>query len=304
MDRRPDARIPKNANGAPNLSAPAPKAADGKPDLSRVWRPEHNQKCPPDGCPDNQMSEQFLDFGYGLKDGLPYQPWAAQHVKQRSEQVGQDDPTSHCFPGGIVRFTPIPPLTRSSRRQRLIVILSEREVTYRQIFMDGRPLPTIRSDLEGLLGRPLAGDTLVVQSNGFRGEDLWLDRKGSPLTDAATITERIRRVNYGRIEIQSPSTIPKRIHALHRDAERISRPGAELMDFVCLENNTDPSGPSREMNKIPSPNSKSQGNNASSPNLQLPTHKESTAKPLRTGPRLLDLILRRAHSGIEARRVS
>jgi hypothetical protein len=133
--------VPKNADGTPNLDAPAPKAPGGRPDLSGIWRPERNQKCPPDGCPDNQMSEQFLDFGYGLKDGLPYQPWAAALVKQRADQNGKDDPTSHCLPGGIVRLHTYPAMNKIVQTPGIIVILSERETTYRQIFLDGRPLP-------------------------------------------------------------------------------------------------------------------------------------------------------------------
>jgi hypothetical protein len=231
------------ATRTPNLNAPAPRTADGKPDLSGVWRPDRNQKCPPDGCPDNQMSEQFLDLGWGLKDGLPYQPWAAARVKARMEKNGQDDPTSHCFPGGIVRLHTYPTFNKIVQTPRLIVVLSEREVTYRQIFMDGRPLP--KDPLPTWKGYSVGhwdGETLVVESNGFRDEDLWLDRKGSPLTDAATITERIRRVNYGRLETQLTVNDPKAYtRPFTVTLNEYLEPDAELMDFVCLEN--DSSGP-------------------------------------------------------------
>ena len=34
----PTPGIPRNADGKPNLSAPAPRTTDGKPDLSGMWR--------------------------------------------------------------------------------------------------------------------------------------------------------------------------------------------------------------------------------------------------------------------------
>jgi hypothetical protein len=237
----PSAGVPKNRDGSPNLSAPTPRTADGKPDFSGVWRPERNQKCPPDGCPDNQMSEQFLDLGWGVKDGLPYQPWAAALVKQRTEQNGKDDPTSNCLPGGILRLHTYPSMNKIVQTPRLILILSEREVTYRQIFMDGRALPT--DPLPTWKGYSVGrweGDTLVVQSTGFRAEDIWLDRKGSPLTDAATITERFRRVNYGRMDVQVTVNDPKAYTAPWTvTLNEYVVPVGDLLDFVCLENNTD-----------------------------------------------------------------
>lgn len=239
----PTTGAPRTADGSPNLNAPAPRTADGRPDLSGVWRPDRNQKCPPDGCPDNQMSEQFLDLGWSIKDGLPYQPWAAELVKRRAARNGQDDPTSHCFPGGIVRLHTYPTFNKIVQTPRLIVILSEREVTYRQVFLDGRALP--KDPLPTWKGYSVGhweGDTLVVESSGFRGDDIWLDRKGSPLTEAATITERIRRVTYGRLETQLTVNDPKAYtHPFTVTLNEYLEPAVELMDFVCLEN--DPGGP-------------------------------------------------------------
>ena len=232
--------MPKNADGSPNLNAPTPRTADGKPDLSGIWRPDRNQVCPPDGCPDNQMSEQFLDFGWGVRGGLPYQPWAAAIVKTRSEQNGKDDPTSACLPAGIVRLHTFPSFNKFIQAPGLLVILNEREDTYRQIFTDGRalpadPLPTWKGYSVG----HWEGTTLVVESNGF-GNDIWLDRKGSPLTEAATITERFRRVNYGRMQVDITVNDPKAYTAPFTvTLNEFIALNSELLDFICLENNTD-----------------------------------------------------------------
>jgi len=45
------------------------------------------------------------------------------------------------------------------------------------------------------------GDTLVVTSAGFK-DGGWLDtRKGRPHSDALKVTERFRRVDFGRIDL-------------------------------------------------------------------------------------------------------
>jgi hypothetical protein len=47
-----------------------------------------------------------------------------------------------------------------------------------------------------------------VQTTGFR-DDQWIDMGGSPMSDAATITERIRRPNYGTLELEITVDDPK-----------------------------------------------------------------------------------------------
>jgi hypothetical protein len=236
----PTAKVPRLPDGSPNLAAPTPRTPDGKPDFSGMWEPDKNRPCPPEGCADMQVPLEFVNIGRSLKDGPPYQLWAAEARKTRTEENGKDDPVSRCLPGGIVKLHTTPLFRKIIQIPGLLVTLNEMDATYRQIFMDGRSLPPI--DMPSFKGYSVAkweGDTLVVQTTGFP-DGVWLDRNGSPLTDAAKITERWRRVNYGRMEIDITVDDPKAytapwtitlIHNLVLDTE--------LIDYICTENEKD-----------------------------------------------------------------
>ena len=80
---------------------------------------------------------------------------------------------------------------------------------YRQIYTDGRPLPDDPNPTwNGYSTAKWDGDTLVVQTIGFK-DNLWLDARGNPLTDAGKLTERIRRPNYGTLEVSMTIDDPK-----------------------------------------------------------------------------------------------
>ncbi len=208
----PTARVPRDSHAKPNLAAPVPRTFDGKPDLSGLW--QLDTSCPPQGCEganqvgDYPVAPEFRNFGARLRNGLPYQPWAADLVKQRSEQNGKDDPVTLCKPAGALRLLTFPPPRKVLQLPGLVVILSERDVTYRQLFTDGRPLPKDpEPSFNGYSTGRWVKDTLVVETNGLR--EGWLDRRGSPITDVARITEKFRRVNYGRLEVEVTVDDPK-----------------------------------------------------------------------------------------------
>jgi hypothetical protein len=121
----------------------------------------------------------------------------------------------------------------------VLVILYEASMGVRQIFTDGREIPN--DDPQpwwyGYSVGQWEGDTLVVTTKGLRDGE-WLDIFGTPLTDAATYTERFRRVNYGRMEIDVTVDDPKAYTApwTVRVNQRIM-PEQELLEFVCNENN-------------------------------------------------------------------
>lgn len=234
----PTPGIPRDAGGKPNLSAPAPRTTDGKPDLSGIWQLE--ARCPPEGCQDYPGAAEFANFGARLPGGLPYQPWAAALVKERSAQLGRDDPVAWCRPAGALRLLTFPPPRKLLQLPAVVVILSERDVTFRQIFTDGRPLPKDpEPSWNGYSVGKWQGDILVVETIGLR-DGIWLDRNGSPMTDAAKITERFRRVNFGRLEIEvtvddakaytKPWTVTLNQNLL---------PDTELLEYRCNDNEKD-----------------------------------------------------------------
>jgi len=248
----PTPGVPKTADGKPDLTGPAPKMLDGKPDLSGIWKfvdsPDARPGTPP---PAGARSPgigvripgllQFFDIGSTLKDGLPFQPWAVELRSQRVARNNQDNPDAHCLPIGLMQLHTHPEPRKIIQSAGLIVILYEANAGIRQIFTDGRPLPS--NDAQpwwyGYSTGKWVGDTLVVESSGFR-DDVWLDVEGSPLTESGKMTERFRRVNYGNMEIEVTVDDPKaytkpwtvKVH--HRIMLN-----TDLIEFVCEENEKD-----------------------------------------------------------------
>jgi hypothetical protein len=81
----------------------------------------------------------------------------------------------------------------------------------------------------------LGRDTLVIETTGFM-DDGWLDVRGSPLTSAGKLTERIRRPNYGSLTIEvtvgDPKAYTKPFTATVNN--RLLR-DTQLIEFVCID---------------------------------------------------------------------
>jgi hypothetical protein len=236
----PTAGVPKKPDGSPNLTAQAPRGADGKPDLSGVWAPVREKPLDESLAGQVNPTGAFWDFGSVLKDGLPYQPWAAEVEKKRRADNSKDNPDVHCMPLGILQMDTHPFPRRIVQVPGFISILYERDMEYRQIFTDGRPLlKDPNPSWNGFSTGKWDGDVLVVETNGFR-DGLWADYNGSPITEAAQVTERFHRLNYGTMEIEVTVNDPKAYtkpwtvkltHALVLDAD--------LLEYVCLEGERD-----------------------------------------------------------------
>jgi len=245
-----DRGAPRKADGTVNLDAPTPRTQDGKPDFTGVWvnawfvdgRLLPLPVSPPGEPPAATFGDVFANF----KEPLPLQPWAAQLKAARKEQNSKDNPDAHCLPMGLIQFHMHPQPRKLVQTPDVLVTLYEGNAGIRQIFTDGRSLPP--SDAQpwwyGYSVGHFEGDTLVVETSNFR-DGGWLDIDGSPLTDAAKMTERWRRLNYGTMQIDVTIDDPKAYtHPFSvRVTHRLMTDGrfdADLIEFVCQENNKAP----------------------------------------------------------------
>src|SRR5579862_7675412 len=221
----PTPRIPRTADGKPNLTAPAPRTPDGKPDLSGLWQPEINP--------------YRFDFIQDLKDEAVFRPAAEAIFMSRVKDFRRDDPVTNCLPGG-----PSDTLNTTYRiiqTPTIVALLFESGTgRYRQIYMDGRKLP--EDPNPSWLGYSVGhweGDTLVVETAGFNDRS-WLDRVGHPHSEKLRVTERFRRVDFGHMEFQmtydDPETLAKPMTlslAMNYAAD------TDMLENVCNEDNKD-----------------------------------------------------------------
>jgi hypothetical protein len=193
------------------------------PDFSGVWRLDFG--------PFFFNARAVVDPGEAL-------PWAEQLRDQRIEDFQKDRWTIRCLPGG-----PALGLDRQIAKivqsRELIVILYE-DLTYRQIFLDGRTPPSDPNPswMGHSFGR-WEGETLVVESLGFN-DRTWLDYSGTPHTEALRIVERYRKSDANRIELMVIYTDDGAYSKPWTISLSLRRaPGAELIEYVCGENEKD-----------------------------------------------------------------
>jgi hypothetical protein len=210
--------LPRTADGELDINAPAPKSGDGHLDFSGLWSP--------------------VGASGSLYDSENIQEWARQEMIENENSFYANDPRFACLPSGPGSY-PAGSSQGGMRRivqQPTFITILNHDMTYRQIYMDGRELE--ENPFPAWMGYSVAhweGDTLVIESNGFN-DKTWLRRDGLPHTNQLRITERYRRIDFGHIELEvtyrDPGTCKTPVQAIIILEYRAD---SDLLENVCNE---------------------------------------------------------------------
>jgi hypothetical protein len=239
---------PRLRDGKPNLTAPAPRAANGKPDLSGIWQAESaplkdiGQFLLPggiNGLGEDLPSKYFFNFFADLPGGgEPFQPEAAELYRKAAQQPPK--PSTLCGPPSLPNYDLVPVPFKIFQTPRATLILYEADTIFRQVFSDGRKLP--EDPQPSWLGYSVGGwerDVFVVETTGFNSKGP-LDAFGHPHSDSLRLTERFRRRDFGHLEAEltvddsKTYTKPVTIRVTFR-----LLPDTELLESFCSEGESD-----------------------------------------------------------------
>ena len=208
-------------------SKPAPRTADGHPDLSGYWKGTRDTK------PVGNIAKDLP----GLK--LPLTP--AGEAALKHNLTATIDPESLCIIGGTPRHNAsgLPfEIVQSSKKVVFLYFYSY----YRAIPVDGRkhtddPDPSFFGEEIG----HWEGDTLVVDSTGFKDEKVWIDENANPHSDALHVVERWTRPDFEHIHvdtlIEDSKFYTKPFH--YTRTWILGQPDETLAEYSCSENNVD-----------------------------------------------------------------
>jgi hypothetical protein len=226
-DLFPVKNMPRTADGKVDMNA-QPRRIDGKVDFSGFWMPSDNVR-------------HLINLASDMKpEDIPLTPWAADVYKERIDTNGIGHPGVRCLPSGIPEKLNIPDGLKVVQTPDLIVFLYESRTIYRQVFLDGRPLP--KNPQPTWMGYSVGhweGDTLVVETIGQNGKT-WLDMRGLPGTEELKVIERYSRPTIGRIDIDVTISDPK-AYTKPWNVKLAWRliPDTDLIESICEENSKD-----------------------------------------------------------------
>src|SRR5580704_2518413 len=134
---------PRTPDGKVNMTGPVPRV-NGKPDLSGVWQVEAEPRAPGGlfGLGESPNSKYFRDILSDFKPGEePLTPLGADILRRHTEAATKS-PSLNCLPDGVPHGDLLPEPFKVIQTPTETLMLYEVETIFRQVFTDGRKLPT------------------------------------------------------------------------------------------------------------------------------------------------------------------
>jgi hypothetical protein len=221
----PDGGMTAEDNKGP--SKPTPRTADGHPDLTGFWKGSRATK------PVGNIGKDLPGFKLPLTS-------AGEAALQRN-LTATIDPESLCIPGGIPRH--------NASGLPFMVVQNNQYVTflyfytyYRLVPLDGRkhsedPDPAFFGEEVGHWD----GDTLVIDSIGFKDTQVWIDENANPHSDALHVVERWTRSDADHIHVETLIEDPKYYLKpfTYQRTWLLGNSTQVLGEYACSENNLD-----------------------------------------------------------------
>jgi len=207
---------------------PTPRTADGHPDLSGYWKGIRGT------TPVGNIGKDLSGFK------LPLTP--AGEAALKHNLTATIDPESLCIIGGIPRH--------NASGLPFEVLQGTKKVVFLYLYNYFRLIPIDAARKHSadpdptFFGEELGhwdGDTLVVDSVGFKDEKVWIDENANPHSDALHVVERWTRPDADHIHVETLIEDPKfytRPFTYSRTWV-LGQPDEETKEFSCSENNVD-----------------------------------------------------------------
>ena len=195
------------------VSRPAPRAADGKPDLSGVWDHPFVIDMAQDGRDDACGASLKGCRQKGPGGPLPMTPWASEWFQKYD--ATEYDSSAHCNPLGYMRSMNSPIPTQITQSPKELVFLHEAFFAFHVVYLDGRPHPSEEDARQTTwYGHSVGhweGDTMVIDTVGpfFESPKMILDTRGHAVSEKLHIIERFRRTDMDHMNYEVTIDDPK-----------------------------------------------------------------------------------------------
>jgi hypothetical protein len=189
---------------------------NGKPDFSGIWL------VSPSSGGRSSLQPDLL-------------PWARALFRERVLNDYKDKPSARCLPelpGFVARW----PIKIVQTPKLLVTLRSDDVINAHQVYLDRRSFPKdLEPSWQGYSIGKWEGDTLVIDTVGLN-DKTWLNM--FPHTGKLHITDRLRRVDLGHLEVETTYDDPETFTTpFQTKVVNVLASDDEVEEYVCAENN-------------------------------------------------------------------